>query len=286
MTMILAFARALALVACVAAPAVALAQEEGAIRPEVPKTSDRAIIDRARVLKHPEYPDDAIVEGVSGTVAVRLLLTANGEIVSARAVSGPVELRAVAAQAVRAWEFNSSPVPDNVTGFVVFEFAAGEHYAKILGLRDQEIALAATDEPAPPPPPAATRRPVAQTEQPAARQPSRERTAAPPAEKPAEKPAETTEPQPVPSGVLLANADRKVAPRYPPAAANARVEGTVVVEVVVDETGKVVEASAVSGHVLLREAAVSAARDWTFKPSVSGGKARKVRSTIVFMFRR
>ena len=284
--MISAIARALALVACIATPAAALTQEEGAIRPEVPETSDRAIIDRARVLKHPEYPDDAIVGGVTGTVAVRLLLTANGEVVSARAVSGPAELRAVAAQAVRAWEFNSSTTPDNVTGFVVFRFAAGDHYAEILGLREQEVALAAIDEPLPAPSaPVQAPQPVAQSRPAVTREPARERTVTRPAD-PEPAPPETSEPRSVSTGELLSRVESKVAPKYPPAAANARIEGTVVVEVVVDETGKVVDSRAVSGHVLLRDAAADAAREWTFKPSVSGGTAVKVRSTIVFMFRR
>lgn len=267
--MLFGVARALVLVASLAPVAAAApAQESAAIQPDVPATSDRAVIERARVLKRPEYPADAIAGATPGIVAVRFLVTANGEIVNARAVSGPEQLRRAAVKAARAWEFNSSKNPNNLTGFIVFKFTPGIQYADILGLREQEIALSSEPEPIPPPPvKVAAVEPVP-----------------PPVQAPASAPP--AGPIAVSTSDLLANAENKVAPPYPPAAANARIEGTVMVSVLVDEQGRVVEAEATSGHVLLREAAVAAAREWTFKPSLSGDKPVKVRSTIVFLFRR
>jgi TonB family protein len=56
-------------------------------------------------------------------------------------------------------------------------------------------------------------------------------------------------------------------PVYPPAARAVRAVGSVTVEIQVDVKGNVVEGKAVSGHPLLRAAAVAAARQAKFKPS-------------------
>ena len=64
----------------------------------------------------------------------------------------------------------------------------------------------------------------------------------------------------------------------------ARISGSVVVEVTVDEEGRVIAARAISGHPLLKDAAVSAARRWTFASTKLEGIAVKVIGTITFNF--
>ncbi|HWS86500.1 MAG TPA: energy transducer TonB, partial [Pyrinomonadaceae bacterium] len=73
-------------------------------------------------------------------------------------------------------------------------------------------------------------------------------------------------------------------PSYPPIAKAAKAEGTVSVKVTVDEEGNVVAAAAVSGHPLLRSAAVDAARAAKFKPTVVDGKPVKVSAVISYDF--
>lgn len=73
-------------------------------------------------------------------------------------------------------------------------------------------------------------------------------------------------------------------PVYPPSAIAVRAAGTVNVEVLVDENGDVIEAAAVSGHPLLRQASVQAAREAKFKPSFVDGKAVKLKGIIVYNF--
>ncbi|MBI3654483.1 MAG: TonB family protein [Acidobacteria bacterium] len=85
-------------------------------------------------------------------------------------------------------------------------------------------------------------------------------------------------------GVLAGSAIRRVEPTYPPLAKAARVSGAVVVEVTVDEVGKVIAARALSGHPLLKDAAVAAARGWEFTPTQLGGAVVKVVGTITFNF--
>lgn len=86
------------------------------------------------------------------------------------------------------------------------------------------------------------------------------------------------------NAALQASAINRVEAVYPPQAVQARVYGTVLVEVSIDENGSVASAKALSGHPLLREAAVDAARGWSFKPAVVQGKPVKVLGTLTFTF--
>lgn len=88
----------------------------------------------------------------------------------------------------------------------------------------------------------------------------------------------------VSGGVLQGSALRKVQPPYPPIAKAAQAEGAVQVQVLVNETGEVLEASAVNGHPLLRDAALQAAQQWQFKPTELGGKPVKVSGVLTFNF--
>ncbi|MBV8856191.1 MAG: M56 family metallopeptidase [Acidobacteria bacterium] len=74
-------------------------------------------------------------------------------------------------------------------------------------------------------------------------------------------------------------------PEYPPVAKAAGAEGTVRVRITVDEEGNVVAAEAVSGHPLLRSAAVDAARAAKFKPTVVDGRPVKVKGVISYEFK-
>ena len=73
-------------------------------------------------------------------------------------------------------------------------------------------------------------------------------------------------------------------PAYPQAAKSAGASGKVVVEVTIDEDGKVVEARAVSGHPMLQQAAVQAARLAKFSPAMLSGQPIRVTGTISYTF--
>src|SRR5262249_27133762 len=64
----------------------------------------------------------------------------------------------------------------------------------------------------------------------------------------------------VSGGVLQGSAIKKVQPEYPPIAKAARASGAVQVQVTINEKGAVIEAMVVSGHPLLRDATLDAAR--------------------------
>ena len=61
------------------------------------------IISYALATPQPAYPAQA--NGASGTVSVEITVSRLGDVISARATSGPTELRAAAAAAARAWRF-------------------------------------------------------------------------------------------------------------------------------------------------------------------------------------
>src|SRR2546421_2394357 len=85
-------------------------------------------------------------------------------------------------------------------------------------------------------------------------------------------------------GVLNGQAISKPEPEYPAIAKAAHASGTVTVQVTVDETGKVISAHAVSGHPLLQTAAVKAAYQARFTPTLLAGQPVKVTGIITYNF--
>jgi len=101
---------------------------------------------------------------------------------------------------------------------------------------------------------------------------------------PAAAPAPTQDLEKVPESVSLSRAITKVKPAYPPTAKKMNATGTVEVEITISEAGLVVEATAISGHLALRSAAVEAARKWVFKPAILNGEPVRVKSVLSFVF--
>lgn len=90
--------------------------------------------------------------------------------------------------------------------------------------------------------------------------------------------------KPVSGGVLNGKAINLPKPIYPNAARSARMMGVVVVEVVIDVNGKVISARAVSGPSLLQQAAVQAAYQAKFSPTLLSDQPVKVVGTINYNF--
>jgi protein TonB len=78
---------------------------------------------------------------------------------------------------------------------------------------------------------------------------------------------------------------KKVAPVYPAEAKAARVEGTVVLDVVIGIDGSVQSVRAKSGPELLVPAAIEAAKQWEYAPSTFNGKAVEVEYDVTMGFR-
>lgn len=73
-------------------------------------------------------------------------------------------------------------------------------------------------------------------------------------------------------------------PTYPSIARMAGVSGTVAVQILLDETGKVISARAISGNHLLQAEAVKAAYQARFSPTILTGQPVKVSGIITYNF--
>ncbi len=85
-------------------------------------------------------------------------------------------------------------------------------------------------------------------------------------------------------GVLNGKATSLPAPVYPDIARAAHASGPVNVRIVIDQGGNVIEATAISGHPLLRGAAMAAAKEARFTPTRLSGEPVMVSGTLVYNF--
>ncbi|HEX8147336.1 MAG TPA: energy transducer TonB [Pyrinomonadaceae bacterium] len=108
--------------------------------------------------------------------------------------------------------------------------------------------------------------------------------AAVPTPTPAPTPKQNTGPVRLPSTLISSKAIEKPAPPYPPIAKAANIQGTVAVQIVIDEQGRVISAKATDGPPLLMNAAVQAAYRASFTPTVLGGQHVKVTGSITYNF--
>jgi TonB family protein len=90
--------------------------------------------------------------------------------------------------------------------------------------------------------------------------------------------------KPISGGVLNGTAISLPAPLYPEAAKRSRTQGIVSVDVVLDESGKVISANASGGPAMLRDAAVQAALKARFSPTKLSGQPVKVSGVINYKF--
>ncbi len=98
-------------------------------------------------------------------------------------------------------------------------------------------------------------------------------------------------PRPVPHKAIRVGGDvqagkliYRVSPLYPVLARQARVQGSVILQVMVDEKGNVTDVRVVRGHPLLESAAVEAVQKWKYKPTFLNGQPVAVISNVVVTF--
>lgn len=78
---------------------------------------------------------------------------------------------------------------------------------------------------------------------------------------------------------------KKVAPTYPAEAKKQKIQGTVVLDVTVDEQGKVVETKVIkSVDSSLEEAAIKAMKQWEYAPLIVDGKPKAFIVSVTFNF--
>jgi TonB family protein len=77
---------------------------------------------------------------------------------------------------------------------------------------------------------------------------------------------------------------KNVEPVYPPSAEMGRIQGNVVLQVVIDERGNVSDVSLVRGHPLLADAAKQAVRRYRYRPFEPNGAPEAVQTLVMVTF--
>jgi protein TonB len=88
----------------------------------------------------------------------------------------------------------------------------------------------------------------------------------------------------VPAPMAEANLVYDVAPKYPPEAGRARIEGTVVLLAVIGKDGTVEDVSVVKGLPMLAQAAIEAVKQWRYRPYLVNGEPVEIDSQITINF--
>ncbi len=76
----------------------------------------------------------------------------------------------------------------------------------------------------------------------------------------------------------------KVEPQYPPIAKTAHVSGTVVLHAIIAKDGSVEKLQFVSGPALLMASAMSAVKEWRYRPTMLNGQPVEVDTTVQVVF--
>ncbi len=101
---------------------------------------------------------------------------------------------------------------------------------------------------------------------------------------PPPRPAPRREPIRMSSGVQESKLIYRVDPEYPPLARRARVSGTVILMVTVNEEGEVADVKVMRGHPLLDEEALRAVRQWRYSPTLLNGEPVPVIAMVTVIF--
>jgi TonB family protein len=210
-------------------------------------------------IKHvaPVYPPDALAAKVAGVVIIEAVVGEDGKVLKERVLRSVPMLDPAALEAVRQWEFtptllNGVAVPVVMT--VTVNFAPKESSGVVGG-----VAAGAFDAPPPPPPP-------------------------PPP--PAGEGKGLSDPAAIRIGGGITPPRRivNVDPVYPPDARDARVQGVVILDVLIGTDGKVEQTKVLRSISMLDQAAIDAVRQWEFTPTLLNGEAKKVIMTVTVNF--
>jgi TonB family protein len=84
--------------------------------------------------------------------------------------------------------------------------------------------------------------------------------------------------------VQAVNLVKKVQPVYPPLAKQARIQGTVVLTVIIGKDGKIQNVTVDSGHALLIQSALDAVRQWEYRPTLLNAEPVEVSTQVEINF--
>jgi len=198
----------------------------------------------------PIYPPEAKAAKVAGAVVMHAIIGKTGLVEELTVLSGPEVLRTSALDAVRQWTYkpyllNGNPVAVETLITVNFLLDQPDPFNGSFG-----GVMAG-------------------------------RTAGAPPSTPVLSPSGRMR---VSGGVMAGLIETKKTPVYPADAKAAHITGAVVLSGVVDTHGKVTELNVVNGPEMLRQAAIDAVSQWTYKPYLLNGKPVEVITTMTVHF--
>jgi TonB family protein len=201
----------------------------------------------------PDYPPLARQARIEGTVVLDAKISKDGSIVKISLVSGHPMLAPAAIRAVRQWRYkpyvlNGEPVEIETTVKVNFKLSEKPPTQGIVG-----------DAPGSPPDgsiPGLT------------------------SSVPLDANGTSRQPPQLTATTLI----KKVNPEYPPEARKERVEGGVVLRLILDKNGDVVGVETISGHPLLVPSATAAVKQWKYAPYMFDGQPVGIRTIVRINF--
>ncbi len=88
----------------------------------------------------------------------------------------------------------------------------------------------------------------------------------------------------VSAGVAVGLLLQRTTPIYPAIAKTARVSGTVVLQAIISKTGAIDDVQVISGPEMLRQSALTAVRNWRYKPYLLDNQPIAVETTVSVIF--
>jgi TonB family protein len=88
----------------------------------------------------------------------------------------------------------------------------------------------------------------------------------------------------VEQSVMADDLIKRVDPIYPPTAKQARIQGAVVLKVVISKSGDVENIQMISGHPMLAPAAIEAVKQWKYRPYLLNGASVEVDTQVTVNF--
>jgi TonB family protein len=233
-------------------------------------------------IKHvaPVYPDIAISARVQGIVIVEATIGTDGSVTDARVLRPVALLDQAAVDAVLQWKFtptllNGEPVPVIMTMTVNFR----------LGDDGQPLAPP-PPPPAPPAPPTPPTPPTGDVPPPPPPPPTPMTPPVPPTPPTPPTPVwnEGDAPLRIGGAIKEPRKIKDVRPIYPSEAQQARVQGIVILELRIDQDGRVEAARVIRPVALLDQAALDAVLQWEFEPTLLNGRPVPVIMTVTVNF--
>lgn len=214
----------------------------------------------------PIYTEEARAAKLEGTIRMQMVIGTDGLASDIHIVKGlGMGLDEAAVSAVKQWKFEPGTLEDKpVAVYATMEVN--------FGLSDKKQPVKESVEPKPPTDGGA--KPAAGPES------TTEVSSAPlvPPSDAAPKPVHIS--TAVAEGLII----KKVEPGYPPIAKDARLQGLVVLQAVIDKSGEIKSVKAVSGHPMLLPAAFDAFKQWKFRPYYLNGEPVEVETIFRFYF--